>query len=279
MLNNNTLDRPIFIVGHARGGSTLLGAIVNTHSKVGPNYLKNVDITSLKDYKYHFEFSEKLEQKDIWFKYFKGKECFTHIGKEMLESNLKLSDDEVDSLVRDLLVDFKEERFLSKSPTNVFRINPILEIFPNCKVLIILRNGEEVVASWGNRSYGFGKRVNWGNVKIKKLGYLQGINIFIKKWYDVINAVEEFIGKPNVMITSYDNLIENTDQSINKIFEFLELPYEPYLNDIKIKKETDKWKLTIPKYLHFYIKARAYYGNKKIAKMTRWIIKAKRIST
>lgn len=269
MIFDKVINQPIFIVGHARGGSTLLGAIVNAHSQVGPKYLKasEFDIDSFKNYKKHIEYSEKLEQKDIWFKYFKGKECFTHMGKEILEDSLKLNEEMVNNLINELTANFHEERFLSKAPTNTFRIKPIISIFPNCKILVVLRNGEEVVASWGNRPYGFGKKIDWGNIKIKKLGYFNGINIFVRKWLDVIDVVSEVSDLKNLKIVSYENLVNDTKNSLDKIFSFLELPHESYLNSINLTKEQGKWKENIPFLFRKYLLIRVYLGNKKIKKL------------
>jgi len=264
-----SLEKPIFVIGHARGGSTLLGAIINNHSQVGPKYLeqKVLDTEKFKAFGSHLNFSEKLEQKEIWFKYFTGKDCFTHMGKEIYEENLKLSPEQIDNLVCDLTENFREERFLSKSPTNTFRINLIKEIFPDSKIVVILRRGEEVVASWGRRNYGFGKKVAWGNLNIKKLSYFRGINIFSKKWEEVIDVVKDASQEHEMLLISYDDLIEDTQKTLKNVFHYLELPPEHYITEIVLQKDNNKWKENIPWIYQLYLRYKTKNGNKELREM------------
>lgn len=268
-MEDKILHKPIFVVGHARGGSTLLGAIINAHSHVGPKHIdkREFDSESFRDFKTHLEFSERLEQKDIWFKYFKGKDCFTHMGKEIYEDSLSLTNEEIKELKRELTQDFNEKRFLSKTPTNSFRLNPIKEMFPDAKIVIILRKGEEVVASWGQRAYGFGKDVNWGKTRIKKLSYYKGINIFSEKWEEVIDCIEASMEKNDVLLITYDDLVLRTQPTLERVFDFLELPIESYLKDIKLNKEGEKWKSSIPKPYQYYLKYRVSRGLRKMVRM------------
>lgn len=270
-MRSKELNKPIFIVGHARGGTTLLGAIINAHSMVGPKYFVNNELNSnsLKDYKKHLEFSERLEQKDIWFKYFKGNDCFTHMGKEIYERELNLSEDDIAGFKKELFNNFNEERFLSKAPTNVFRVEIIRKLFPNSKILVILRRGEHVVSSWGKRPYGFGKEVNWGKTKIERLGFFKGINIFTRKWKEVIEMTKKYENCDQIEILTYENLIENTEETLKNVFHFLELPFEKYLSEINLNYNFKKWKKDIPLVYRFYLKLSVYRGNKEIKKMTK----------
>lgn len=267
MKTKKELNKPIFIIGHARGGTTLMGAIVNLHSHVGPKYIKSDDLDAYKDYKKHIEFSEKLEQKEIWFKYFKGSDCFTHMGLEIYDDSVNLEQVVIDRLIEELTIDFEEKRFLSKTPTNTFRIKPLLEIFPDCKILVILRRGEDVVSSWGVRNYGFGKEVNWGKTKIKKLSYFRGINIFVRKWLEVIEVVSKESTHESIKIITYERLVKDTEDVLKETFSFLELPYESYLGNIKLSASKNKWKKNIPIIFQIYLMLKVYLGNKKISKL------------
>lgn len=191
------LDRPIFIVGHARGGSTLLGAIINWHSHVGPrhNILQryndiNYLLENILNPKAHLDYSDYLEQKRVWFDFFPGENVFTHMGKEIVVEHLNLDRVQIRELVSRLTVDFHEKRFLSKAPTNSFRVKIIHRIFLGAKFVALFRSGAEVVSSWGQRSYGFGKPVSWGDEKQKSLSYEKGIKIFARKWYETLEYLE-----------------------------------------------------------------------------------------
>jgi hypothetical protein len=269
MNDKTTLHKPIFIVGHARAGSTLLASIIFKHSQIGPKSVNDIVYSheEIKDVKKHLLFSEKLEQKNIWFKYFKGKDCFTHMGIEILEKELELNQTQIESLIMDLTKDFKQDRFLSKAPTNTFRLIPILKMFPDSKIIVLLRRGEEVVSSWGNRHYGFGKRVNWGNFKVKRLSYVKGINIFVRKWLEVIKVIEELKDSENLLILTYDDLINKTSNTLNKIIDFSELPYEDYLSKVDLNKPENIKKKHIPFIYRIYLYFKVMNGNKRILKL------------
>jgi hypothetical protein len=255
----SSTDRPFFIVGHARGGSTLLAAIINFHSWVGPKAFDdrydNVHdfIKNLKNYDFHIKYSESLEQKDIWFNYFPGKHVFTHMGKEIIIEKVKISERQRKELISKLTAKNHEKRYLSKAPTNSFRVKVIKNLFPDAKILSLYRSGPEVVTSWGQRVYGFGKRVSNDEIKCRKLGYRKGIKIFSKKWFETIEYLESARKEIGFLAVTYDDLIENTVGTLGKIFEYLELPIEEYLYDIKLEDRRSVWKKKIPWWHHAYL--------------------------
>jgi len=87
------LDRPIFLVGHARAGSTILPAMLLSHPDIGPKPAAVADgglreptddLTSLLNLNVHLRFTAKLEHKDVWFAPCGGKDVFTHMGRELI---------------------------------------------------------------------------------------------------------------------------------------------------------------------------------------------------
>lgn len=262
------LDRPIFIVGHARGGSTVLGAIINWHSHVGPKYNLIKECSSINDllekisqYQSHIDYSSKLEQKNVWFDFFPGQNVFTHMGKELIVENLVLTQKQIHDLLEKLVSEFHEKRFLSKAPTNSFRVKVIRALFPNAKIVAIYRKGEGVVESWGKRHYGFGKKVDWGEIQIPSLSYIQGIRIFARKWFETIDYLESVRDNVNILPVTYDQLTNNTTETIRKVFDYLELPEEDYIYDIKLKKPTSGQKKTIPFIYRSFLSWKVKKGN------------------
>jgi hypothetical protein len=253
------IDRPIFIVGHARGGTTILSAVINWHSLVGPRPFEN-NACDFKEFikkifinDFHIKYSDTLEQKEIWFDYFPGKEVFTHMGRELIVEKSILTDPQKKELIKRLTKDFHEKRYLSKAPTNSFRVGIIRDFFPDAKILAIYRSGPEVVSSWGQRGYGFGKSVSWGEQHCRKLGYREGIKIFSRKWFETIQYLESQRQKLNFMAITYDDLIDYPSKTLEKIFQYLELPPEPYIYNFHLKDVRLAWKEKIPWLYHRYL--------------------------
>ena len=269
-------DRPIFLVGHARGGSTALAAILNWHSHVGPIHPAqhaSRSITEFLDRVYdsaqHFSYAQLLEKKELWFEYFGGNDVFTHMGKELVVEKVSWDADKVSEFKDSLLSSFNEQRFLSKAPTNSFRIKAIRQLFPSAKILAIYRNGEPVISSWGKRSYGFGSAVNWGGMHSKRLGYFRGIRTFSKKWLETIDYIESVRGECDVYTVSYEQLVANPVTTIERMFEFLELPMQDYVADIKLRDSSEMWKSSIPGFFKPWLTLMTARGNRLIQSSTK----------
>lgn len=253
------LKKPIFIVGHARGGSTIFAGIINKHSQAQSNYCKkNMDdvndhLKTFLNLNFHSEYAESVEQKQIWFQYFSGEKVFCHMGKELIVENLELSNKERNNLISQLTENFSGERFLSKAPSNSFRVKIIPKLFPDAKIVAIYRRGAEVVSSWGQRDYGFGKRISHDELKCRKLGYRKGIKIFSRKWYETIMYIESIRAELGFLAITYDDLIDYTSETLERVFNYLELPIENYIYDIKLNDRRLEWKKRIPWWHHKYL--------------------------
>ncbi len=264
-------EKNIFLVGHARGGSTVLAGIINWHSLVGPknfnkSYYKNINefLSDIFSPNFHIQYSAKLEQKDIWFSRFPGADVFTHMGNELIVEELDWKNEDIIQFRNRIKKEFHgtESVFLSKSPTNSFRVKILPKIFPNSKIIAIYRNGPEVIASWGSRSYGFEQRVNWGDFKRRKLKYKDGIDAFSKKWAETLEYLEEARKEMGFLAVRYDDLISNTSETLKFIFKYLGLPLEDYIYDVVLKDTRNKWKEKIPEKYHNYLIEKCEKGQK-----------------
>jgi len=269
-INTLELDRPIFIVGHARAGSTALAAIINWHSHIGsaapkPN-LKYAGITEFLDairhHNSHLTYSEQLEQKDTWFRYFPGENIFTHMGKELIVEKLNLNVFEINKLKKELTRNFRGKRFLSKAPTNSFRIRILRHLFPDAKIIALYRKGPAVIASWGQRDYGFGKPVHWGTTRFEQLPYQDGIRIFARKWLEVIQYLESQKKEIGFYSLGYERLIQNPLRELTRLFEYLEIPVESYISKITLANKNKRWQEVIPQVYHELVLKETAEGQK-----------------
>lgn len=270
------LDRPIFVVGHARGGSTVLGTILNWHSHVGPRYepiprcgsIGEMLATTLRTDD-HFRYSERLEQKSIWFDYFPGLDVFTNMGRELVVEEPGLSESRRRELVSRLTEGLDRPRFLSKSPTNSFRVVAIRRLFPDARIVAILRRGEEVVASWGRRVYGFGRKVDWGATQIERLSYAEGIDLFARKWRETIDYLEARRDGLDILTITYDQLRDDPGGTLRRVLRHVELPYEPYIDEVRLEPRSGAWRRTIPARHRPRLWLRVRGGNARLRRIAR----------
>jgi hypothetical protein len=252
MLFKNTLQlvKPIFIIGCARSGTTALSAPLYFHPQVGPKPLP-IDTISLQDfttsllhYDRHLEFSEKLEQKTLWFEFFEQQRPLTDMGRELIREELGRSQrKKVKQLMSALTKGFVEERFLSKAPTNSFRVLALKELFPDAKFIAIHRNGCDVVNSWGARPYGF-----------SKMCFQEGIAFFALKWNETIDYLFSLSGKVELLHVRYEDFVQDTPAVLSRVFRFCELDkHAVACESLKLQDRNGQWRTNIPSEYHAFL--------------------------
>jgi hypothetical protein len=158
---------PLFIVGCAHSGTSLLLAIVGSHSKIYP-----------------IPFESK-------------------IGYKFLKRNLYLW------RFNRLAVAHGKNRWVEKTPKHIHCIEKLLAINAGVKILLIIRDGRDVACSF---------KARFGDLE-------KGI----KTWVIDNLAGNKYRNHPNVMIVRYEDLIDNFELTVKKVFAFIGEDFEPAL--------------------------------------------------
>jgi hypothetical protein len=262
------LDRPIFLIGHARAGSTLLASILASHPDIGPKNaspaVSDKSVGALLTYSGHLSAAQAFEQKDVWFRYCGGADVFAHMGNELIRDESFAGCVDGPALQAELTRGFNESRFLSKAPTNTFRIRMLAQMFPDARFVALYRRGEEVVGSWGLRPYGFRRSVRWGEVATRRLGFKRGIDIFARKWHETITYGDSCKSLVPMLRLTYRQLITNTAAVLERLTGFLELDSPLTLPSGMSAERTTAWKAVIPWWWRGYLMARVREGNRLV---------------
>lgn len=188
---------PIFIIGCPRSGTTLLRVILDSHPNIccGPE---------------------------------------THIVKIMKESREKIlknwnmlkpygiNKKKIDKKISEILTIFtnnymkikKKERWAEKTPDNIFYLNIIDKLFPDCLFINVIRDGRDVVCSYKQR---------WGRITL-----LTGI----KNWNQSIQLTCEYrkkIANKRYIEIKYENLVIHPERETKKIMNFIDEKWMPSL--------------------------------------------------
>lgn len=218
--------QPFFILGSGRNGSTLLGAMLASHSKLG--VLPEQFALGYSAIKF------KLRPKASWntqvnaaIQMFSNQEL-SHWGsfdkhtciKELLEIDAPQRSFQtiIDTIYRCYLNDQGEcyERWGDKSPKNTLMLDHIYPAFPKAKYIFLVRDGRDVVRSYvkgGEKHFGqFGKLNNavwrW--------------NMSIDKWH----WLKQRTDKEQRLNVKYEKLISDPKQELFRICEFLNVEFE-----------------------------------------------------
>ncbi|MGF1481083.1 MAG: sulfotransferase [Cyanophyceae cyanobacterium] len=233
------VEKPIFIVGTGRSGSTLLGLILSLHPQIG--FLN--------------------EPKALWHAIYPQEDLTGSYSQK--NAYYSLTEAEINDEVRQTahrLYSFYlsltgSKRVLDKYPEMIFRVSFVKEIFPDAKLIFLVRNGWNTcqsIAKWSER---FGKFENgatsdwWGvNDRKWKLLVEQLVNTHpdFRVIKEEVSKLDSHVDKGAVewILTMqqgleamqethhsiyqlrYEELTLDPARSLTEVLEFCQLPYD-----------------------------------------------------
>ena len=235
------LSRPIFIIGSGSSGTTILAKILSKHKDI--YFAGEADVawyiaderTSLREVrvkgKFRFNESDYAERKAVTLNRIFCR-AVLHAGKK---------------------------RLLEKTPHNLYRTKWIKKMFPDATFIAIIRGGKEFIVSVKKRNMheislkaypGWWWRRDdyiWHAYKAMFLESHPEYSGIVKDTLDDenraavqwINAMEskniESLSKENCLTLKYEDLIENPEDVLRRIYEFAELEYDE--NPVKFAKK------------------------------------------
>ncbi|OGI78922.1 hypothetical protein A3F19_01755 [Candidatus Nomurabacteria bacterium RIFCSPHIGHO2_12_FULL_37_29] len=219
----------VFIVGSGRSGTTLLRNILEKHPKINVSpELKFFDVILANRQKLiffdHKTKSERLVQR-ICEKY---KQSEDPLWKKFnLEESKLLKNLDLSGSYRDIFLKIwgyfstnpGAPIWIEKTPSNVFFLDNIIRYFSQAKIINMVRDGREVVAS--------AKKRNWAENTLElAIWWKESVNAFYK-W--------KTKRKSEYLEIKYENLVTNLEGELGKVFNFLNLsiPDKSFLNSLK----------------------------------------------
>ena len=212
-------QKGIFVVGAARSGTTLLRLLINNHPDIAclgetqffhHNYLqlsnnqkRNLNLfdrifnteSELPDFLNNPQLITGLENKNTVAEYF-------------------------DYLLSSYSNKLGKKQWAEKSPSHILRINSIIELFPDAKIINIKRNPYSSAISR------FNKLKHFGITNISLFFYLQ----YLKRIDRIVRDFSK--NSPDSILTiSYEDLADNTLNVMSAIFDFLPVNNLSVLDD------------------------------------------------
>jgi hypothetical protein len=247
------LDRPVFVVGCCKSGTTLLSSLMLQHPDLGPKHELVQGEESpqakasrlLNDDQFNV-LAHEVEQKEIWDRYFPMQGVKLRMGIELRLLENSLTRQQQVELVEALTADLVEPRFFSKHPANLYRLHPLREMFPDARFVGIHRDGRDVIASWGRK----------GNRWRQFGGYASAIETFGTKWSDAVEHLERYRESLGVHMCRYEELVQQPDRVLREVFEFCELSPQPAVGEaLALRCEPDLWRSRVPVEFHPQVEA------------------------
>lgn len=199
--SSNKSQRPIFVVGMPRSGTTLVERILSGHSNVASG-------GELEDFGLLLKWASKSS------------------GNSVLDASMFTSLDNIDFtelakayLSRTAHICGKRNHFVDKLPFNFFYLPFIRAAFPNAKIISLVRNPLDTCI--GN----FRQLFSLNNPHYKYTQTLTDCAWFYQQFLSWINAWGEY-DKQLTKIINYENLTSDPQKQVRELLTFCDLEWE-----------------------------------------------------
>jgi len=237
--------RPIFVVGNSRSGTTMVGRLLGRHPEVFTFHelhffeqlwcpgdenrcLPRDEAAYLGALLINRQRDGFWERKKPGLYLQEARAMVDSVGNEMLTSACVFE--------RFLLYEAKRNEKMipcDHMPRNVYYIGEILRLFPEARVVNMVRDPRDVLLSqknkWKRRFLG------GGNIPLREAcrSWINYHSITISRlWKASIDAAEQFISEDRVVTLQFEDLLSDPVKKIRDICSFLEISFDMELLEI-----------------------------------------------
>jgi hypothetical protein len=228
----NSLDQPVFITGVYRSGTTILTGILGTHQEL------DISHPSVQYFRYIIkkdispnQYKEIIDAISERINYRYGIELNIERIKSEIED--EISSEEIshkiiyDCVMRSLYM-YSGKRWGEKSLLEWRNIPTFIEMFPGGKVIHIIRDPRDVLASYKNMTYETDDK------------YLDAIFNCLDSMHHAMEYLSN-LSSESYYLVKFEDLVENRTSEVKKIFNFLEIEFnESDYRDTEIKEGVGK---------------------------------------
>ncbi len=215
---------PIFIVGCARSGTTLLQSLLASHPDIAsfPESKFFVDLVRMpaeKSRRYAFgivapqlrstmeSFLDEVEHPDLKRKLPRLPLIGLYVRsfKEILAELTRLQGKSI---------------WLEKTPEHLHRLKYIEMYMPEAKIIHIIRSGVDVVASL----YDIAQRYpqHWGNT-------FSTVDSCIQRWTDDVAITHRYLDRHNHTLVHYEQLVGNPADEVKRLCQFIGVTFDDHM--------------------------------------------------
>lgn len=208
-----------FLVGCPRSGTTLLQCLIGAHSQIQtfpetalfyssvPSHRREMEFLGIasRAAKVRFiEFLNEISRPELFEYYFRNPFSIGQYATMWRH------------LLDDLTMEEGKSGWLEKTPHHVDYLQYIQRLFPDAKVIHIIRNGADNIASM------------WVQVEKARMRSGKGWSLdeTINRWVTAVRTSASYQGKEGHYLVSYEGVVDHPEDTLKSLFSFMELPFE-----------------------------------------------------
>ena len=244
-LKKHESNAPIFIVGPPRSGTSLISAIIGSHSRIacGPetDVFRAIPISTAKRIASDSDWKVKAVTELDKIKYPDGLSIAHHFGLTAadIQCHLNGKNSSASAIYGAIPEAFAlaqgKTRWAEKTPRHLFYLDLIRELYPDAKIIRIMRDPRDSIPS-----------------VIKNIGLSTSLIGEFYRWMSVFMMSHPFFENDlNSITIRYEDLVQDPDKKVREICEFLGEEFEPSMlkrsgaEHVRVASET--WKRDIDK--------------------------------
>jgi len=191
-------EKPVFILGMPRSGSTLSEQVLSSHTKVHAGGERDDIIDSF--------YALAGRDDNNWL------EMEAHLNNLGCDSVIKMSENYLNIINEESP---NSARFIDKMPNNFFNIGLIKIMFPNAKIIYTSRHPLDTILSCYFQSFSFGNLFSFNlDSMIEFYNIHDDVMKFWLSMYD------------DIFVLRYDDMVNETEATTRKLVDFLELAWD-----------------------------------------------------
>jgi len=226
---DNEILNPVFIVGTPRSGTSLLRLLLNRHPDIGL-----CDETYFFYYVFHRQrtfgdLKDPVKREFVVDRYLETDRARRlKLDMNSLRDTLIREGTDYRNLFASLMkfyADFHDKKLYGeKTPHHALEAELLCDLFPDCRLIHLVRDPRDVVASL--------QRMPWGSSSISANARL---------WVRCVTTVERCSEKSNFLRVNYESLVSHPEPGLQRICTFLGTPYDENMLKSRSDDDADRW--------------------------------------
>lgn len=206
---------PFFVVGFQRSGTTMLRLMLNSHPNCAVPFESGF-VTAFFDSSDDYGDLGVLDNRrrlldDILGCSWVARGKLIEDPNSVLEYPIASYADMVDAIFTEYAKRREKTRWGDKTPGYITEIDILMKLFPDCRILHLVRDGRDVALSF--------RRISWGSANIPRVAQDWS-------WSNVLASKMGALLGDQYLEVRYEDLVLNTEPTLRLVCAFLGEPYD-----------------------------------------------------